>query len=406
MGLWRHRSGRWGIDFHPTRTTRRVRRLVGTKQEAEAVLASLLMEHRTSRYPILATPPPDITFAALADRFLLDHPGSRRSNHYPKTLARLLPHLGSLPLRSITRSDIDRLRIRLLSEPVAKTGRPLTPSTVLKTLRALHRMLKMAVRWGLLHRSPAAEMEMPSVPRHRTRFLSPAEFAALEMAAPGWLRPTLRLAVATGLRLKEIVLLRPENLDAAAGLLHVPEDTKTGYRVVPLNASAAAALRGVLAGDLAPTNATRRRISEATRRATRRAGIDGASFHTLRHTAASWAVQQGASLLEVQRVLGHSSPTITSQIYAHLRPDDLRRATDAIDRSLAETVTPSRGGKPVGAASVSEAQGRAPSKAGWGLISPTWVRIPPSPPIRPSRADQLPLPPSPVISRAPRWWVR
>jgi len=92
MGLWRHRSGKWGVDWHPTRGTRRFRRLVGTKQEAEAVLASFVVEHRAARYPILQAPTvtatQPLTFAELTARFLADHPSSRRSNHYPKVLAR------------------------------------------------------------------------------------------------------------------------------------------------------------------------------------------------------------------------------------------------------------------------------------------------------------------------------
>src|SRR6266478_3302410 len=114
MGPWRHRSGLWGVDWHPDRATKRIRRLVGTKQEAEAVLASFVVEHRAARYPILqaptVTPTQPLTFAELAARFLAEHPGSRRSNHYPRVLARLLPHLGPLPIRSVDRATIDRLK--------------------------------------------------------------------------------------------------------------------------------------------------------------------------------------------------------------------------------------------------------------------------------------------------------
>jgi len=55
-----------------------------------------------------------VTFGALAKRFLADPPGSRRSNHYPKCVARLLPHLATITLGEITRADLDRLRLALL----------------------------------------------------------------------------------------------------------------------------------------------------------------------------------------------------------------------------------------------------------------------------------------------------
>ena len=65
----------------------------------------------------------------------------------------------------------------------------------------------------------------------------------------------------------------------------------------------------------------------------RSAGVEGASFKTLRHTAASYMVQQGVPLYEVQKILGHSSPAMT-QRYAHLAPDHLKGAASALDRAL------------------------------------------------------------------------
>lgn len=229
------------------------------------MLASIVVEHRAGRYPVLqtptVTPSQPLTFAELAARFLAEHPGSRRSNHYPKVLARLLPHLG---IRSIDRATIDRLKVRLLTDPAPTIGRPLSTGSVLITFRALHRVLKMAVRWRLLEVNPAVEMDLPPPAKARTRFLTLAEYGVLEGTAPEWLRPILRLAVSTGPRLKEITLIRPEGVDDASGLLHVQQETKTGYRVVPLGATAGEALRVILAGPPLAGELMQRRISEAT----------------------------------------------------------------------------------------------------------------------------------------------
>jgi hypothetical protein len=79
--------------------------------------------------------------------------------------------------------------------------------------------------------------------------------------------------------------------------------------------------------------------------AMRTAGIENATFQTLRHTAAAWMVQDGVSLYEVQHVLGHSTPVMT-QRYAHLQPDHLRRAVGAVDKKLkASKKTPKRRSK-------------------------------------------------------------
>ena len=46
------------------------------------------------------------------------------------------------------------------------------------------------------------------------------------------------------------------------------------------------------------------------------------NFHSLRHTFASWLIQRGASIYSVSKLLGHSDVKVT-EIYAHLRPEDL-----------------------------------------------------------------------------------
>ncbi len=54
------------------------------------------------------------------------------------------------------------------------------------------------------------------------------------------------------------------------------------------------------------------------------------NFHSLRHTFASWLVQRGVSIYEVSKLLGHSSVNVT-QIYSHLRTDDLKNAIDKLN---------------------------------------------------------------------------
>ena len=66
-------------------------------------------------------------------------------------------------------------------------------------------------------------------------------------------------------------------------------------------------------------------IKTAWRMLMKRAGIKGLRFHDLRHTCASWLVQEGVDLYMVKKILGHSTIELT-QRYAHLRPDDMAEA--------------------------------------------------------------------------------
>ena len=63
------------------------------------------------------------------------------------------------------------------------------------------------------------------------------------------------------------------------------------------------------------------------------AGLEDFRFHDLRHTFASWLVQRGRTLKEVQEALGHQTITMTMR-YSHLAPDHLRAAVAVLDGVL------------------------------------------------------------------------
>ena len=66
----------------------------------------------------------------------------------------------------------------------------------------------------------------------------------------------------------------------------------------------------------------------------RMAGLDeGLHWHSLRHTHASWLVQCGVSLYEVQKLLGHSSSRVT-EVYSHLQPEQLHDTVNRIKLSF------------------------------------------------------------------------
>jgi integrase len=64
-------------------------------------------------------------------------------------------------------------------------------------------------------------------------------------------------------------------------------------------------------------------------------GMPEVTFHALRHTHASQLIDAGVDVVTISRRLGHASPTVTLQVYAHLFRKDDSKASDAINEALA-----------------------------------------------------------------------
>ena len=232
----------------------------------------------------------------------------------------------------------------------------------------LHSALRDAVKTGLLARNPAAAVDRPRVPRKEIRALDPAQVRTLlDQARGDSLEALYVLAVASGLRLGELLGLQWGDLDLDAGVLHVQrtlvEAAHTGAltlaepktarsrRRVDLPAFAVAALRahrtrlGAVphrerlvftdrrGGPLRRSNLHRRSFKPLLRRAKH---PEATRFHDLRHTAASLALATGTHAKVVQEQLGHASIATTLDTYSHTIPSMGREAAERLDTLLAE----------------------------------------------------------------------
>ncbi|MFZ0747389.1 MAG: site-specific integrase, partial [Terracidiphilus sp.] len=178
----------------------------------------------------------------------------------------------------------------------------------------------------------------PKVSDEKPRFLTPNELRATLEAAPEWMRAPIALAAATGMRRGELLALRWLDIDFGLKLIFLRSaTTKTAEpRAIPLTPAAQLVLESLSHGkpgahvfaDVDPA-----RLSVYIRRVFASLGIENASFHTLRHTAASWMVQAGVSLYSTGQVLGHKTPRMT-QRYAHLAPEHLATAAGKLSDAL------------------------------------------------------------------------
>jgi integrase len=160
----------------------------------------------------------------------------------------------------------------------------------------------------------------------------------------------VRLLLFTGARLREILHLRWREVDFERGMLLL-EDSKTGRKPIILNAPALAILADlprlgefVIAGD--NPGKPRSDLKRPWELVRHRASLDGLRIHDLRHSFASVGAGAGLGLPIVGRLLGHASPA-TTQKYAHLDADPLRRAANTIGATIAAAMEKKDGGEVV-----------------------------------------------------------
>jgi integrase len=361
-GSVRNRGNRWEAigDFGLRPDGKRDRRSVygRTKEAALAKLATLRAQHRGGR--IVA--PDRQTVAEYLEYWLADvaalSVGPTTLPGYRATITRqLIPRLGQYRLQALAVQHVQQAFAGLQRDGYA-------PATLKKARAILGAALNQAVTWGLLERSPCQRIRLPAV-EGRQDILSVAHAQALLKAARDDPHgPLYVLALTTGLRQGELLALRWEQIDlrkrqvrvqasaARAGGQRIEKGPKSraGIRVVPLPDDAVDALTryrqqwGVPEGLLFPgVNGRPLDASTMRRRWHRFAAVHGlprVRVHDMRHTYASMLLAQGASLVLVQALLGHSSPRVTLEVYGHRMPHEAGQAVERLNAVLRTPVDP------------------------------------------------------------------
>ena len=246
-----------------------------------------------------------------------------------RILIRLLGHL-----------HLDEIDRRSLAEFVAirkRTG--VTDATIRRDLALIGSIFTAAIRWGWADTSPVTRFNKKALRESspRTRFLTREEFARLHGAASDKLKPILVVAVETGLRKEELLGLTLPSIDLRRRELRLTI-TKTGRpRQVPLSPRALETIRELLERSrprstylfCEPDGSRVGDPKKAFGGACRRAGIEDFRFHDLRHSFASWFVQDGGDLYRLSRILGHATLQMTAR-YGHLRTDDLHEELERV----------------------------------------------------------------------------
>lgn len=322
-GLRQRGGGIWWYSYQDAHGVRRRGSTHTTRLgEAQAILDRLRAAAHAGESPVRDR---RLTVGALVDRYLPTVAHLRSVQATTSILERIRERWGAMPLQRMGAYELERWQSEMLA-------RKLSAGTLHRYLGVLKAMLARGVEWGLVPPSTLLAVRRVHAPpsEYRLRYLSVPEAQALLVELSPELRDIATLLLLTGCRPGEVLGLRWDQVDLGQGVLLLPR-TKTGRREVLLSAQACEVLlRQPRAGAYvfpSPLDPTRPRhhLGTGFEAAVRRAELVGVTPYVLRHTFASWAVQDGEGLRTVQELLGHARSTTTER-YAHLGREDLRAA--------------------------------------------------------------------------------
>lgn len=301
------------------------------------------------------------TFREVAEDFLAQHVDRKRKGRTSAEYRRLLdgyinPAMGSKRIVELTRGDVTKVHARLSNTPnqanrcVAvisavwnwaarrdEVDFAKNPSRGVERYRETSRerfltseefarlgeALRQAETTGLPWEHEAPQSKHGAKPENRRTFADPYAVAAI------------RLLIFTGARLREILHARWSEVDFERGMILLPE-SKTGRKPIYLSAAALAVLAKIPRQPDNPyiipgrkAGQPRADLNKPWAGLRRVAGLVGVRVHDLRHTFASFGAGASMGLPIIGKLLGHAQPSTTNR-YAHLDVDPLRRAADQI----------------------------------------------------------------------------
>lgn len=325
----RKRGDLWHVDIVAPDGSR-IRHSTGTTNKAAAQEYHDKLKHDLWQQARLGVKP-DYLWEEAAVRYLKEIQHKKSYRDFARHIEFWTAHFSGVPIKDITRAEVARII-------EAHTEVPSTRNRYVATIRA---MLFMALRgWEMLDKVPV--FKTYKAPDGRTRWLTYDEAGRLLKVMPEWMRDMAEFSLNTGLRQANVFGLRWDMVDLRLRVAVIPGDQfKSGRRFAcHLNDTAVAIIRRQLgkhtthiftdakgrAMETWPTTCDR-----VWRGCLTKAGLTDLRWHDLRHTWASWHVQNGTDIYELQRLGGWETVEMPMR-YAHLSEQTLRAAAERVTK--------------------------------------------------------------------------
>jgi integrase len=255
------------------------------------------------------------------------------------------PALANIPMKDVSPFHIEKIKSKM-----AKKGR--APRSVEYTLAIIRQVFNYAKRTDLFTGdNPVSKVKIPRTDNRRVRFLTHEEADTLLaelMKKSKQVHDMALLSLHTGMRAGEIFGLTWGCVDLDAGTLLLKDTKNKASRTAFMTQAVKDMLAEIMTGDAGMDDLVfpgRNGVKMVQMSKTFKRTVDSlfnegvddprqrVTFHSLRHTFASWLVMEGVDLYRVKELLGHKDLTMT-QRYSHLAPDSLRGAVNILEAAL------------------------------------------------------------------------
>lgn len=248
---------------------------------------------------------------------------------------------GHKRLNQITRQQIQSFHTALMNEGLAA-------ATCNHHIKLMKHALNLAIDWGMLDKNPVARVSLFFEDNKIEHYLNDNELERLlTVLHANGNSPVSLIALfllSTGCRLNEVLSAKWSDVDLDKGVftIRATNSKSKRLRAVPLNGTALEVLKQLdTQGRFDHLFINRKtgkpyvNITKVWQRLRTAAGLKHLRLHDLRHQYASFLVNNGRTLYEVQQILGHSDPKVTMR-YAHLSTRALQEAANSASIKIKE----------------------------------------------------------------------
>jgi len=231
---------------------------------------------------------------------------------------------GNLKLSQINSRDIDEYKNKRLNE--------VKPASVNRELSTLRHLFNVAKRWKqFFGENPVAEAGLLPVNNQVERILTNEEEEILLKVSPNYLKNIIICALNTAMRIGEIITLKWDNINFDSNTITIEQINSKNKKTqkIPINSKLRKLflelkLRSSIC-EYVFLNSDNRpykkpdSLNNVYRNALNKCGIEGLRFHDLRHTAATRMIENGASIVAVNKILRHADLRTTMR---YMHPDN------------------------------------------------------------------------------------